>query len=171
MLPGSSPITRSSPSSKACQKSGAFPPPELPGFSGTMPLSDSRRSRRQMSAFEDATLAAAGLPRYPDRLPDVPCPLSRWIGRVLVSILPRPCSLPRIPGGSASASSLSRPAQASLALRPACSLNRPRRPLSRGFNTASCPSMLLVSYQTYRLLSGWILPPLVIRAFRGARES
>ena len=121
-------------------------------------------------AFEDATLAATGLPRYPDRLPDVPCPLSRRIRRVLLSILPRPCSLPRIPGGSASASSLSRPAQASLALRPACSLNRPRRPLSRGFNTASCPTMLLVSYQTYRLLSGWILPPLVIRAFRGARE-
>src|SRR5579871_1119703 len=58
-------------------------------------------------------------PDYPDRLPDVPCPLSRRIGRVLVSILPRPCSLPRFPGGSASATSLSRPAQASLTLRPA----------------------------------------------------
>ena len=45
--------------------------------------------------------------------------------------------------------------------------NRPRRPLSRGFDPASYPTKPLVSYQTYRLLSGWILPPLVIRAFAG----
>ena len=44
VLPGSSPITDSSPSSKARQKSGSFPPPALPGFSGTMTLSDSRRA-------------------------------------------------------------------------------------------------------------------------------
>ena len=37
-------------------------------------------------------------------------------------------SLPRNNGGSASASSFSRPARRSLALRPARSLNRPRRP-------------------------------------------
>src|SRR5262245_34410057 len=36
-------------------------------------------------------------------------------------------------GGSASALSLSRPAQALLALRPVELLSRPRRPLSRGF--------------------------------------
>src|SRR5215472_15218151 len=55
----------------------------------------------------------------------------------------------------------------SLALRPAGLLNRPRRPLSRGFDPASYPTKPLVSYQTYRLLSGWILPPLVIRALAG----
>ncbi len=44
-----SPITRSSPSSKACQKSGAFPPPELPGFIGTMHLSDSRTARHLLA--------------------------------------------------------------------------------------------------------------------------
>ena len=55
----------------------------------------------------------------------------------------------------------------SLALRPAGLLDRPRRPLSRGFDPASCPTEPLVSYQTYRQLSGWILPPLVIRAFSG----
>src|SRR5215472_8029825 len=38
----------SSPSSKACQKSGPFPPPELPGFIGRTSLSDSR-SRRHPS--------------------------------------------------------------------------------------------------------------------------
>src|SRR5262245_23182052 len=41
-------------------------------------------------------------------------------------LLPRSCSLPHIPGGSASALSLSRPAQALLALRPAESLSRPK---------------------------------------------
>ena len=41
-------------------------------------------------------------------------------------LLPRSCSLPQMAGGSASALSLSRPAQASLALRPAGSLSRPQ---------------------------------------------
>jgi len=53
------------------------------------------------------------------------------------------------------------PAQASLALRPAGLLNRPGRPLSRGFSPAGHPTKPPVSYQTYRQLSGWILPPLV----------
>ena len=51
-----SPITRSSPSSKAYQKSGAFPPPELPGFIGTTHLSDSRMARH-LPAFRLRTLA------------------------------------------------------------------------------------------------------------------
>jgi hypothetical protein len=80
-------------------------------------------------------------------------------------LLPHPCSLPRNSGGSASASSLSRPAQASHSLRPAGLLNRPRRPLSRGFDPTGYPAKPLVSYQTYRQLSGWNLPPLVLRAF------
>jgi hypothetical protein len=36
------------------------------------------------------------------------------------------------------------------------------RPLSRGFDPASCPAGPLVSYQAN---SGWNLPPLVLRAF------
>lgn len=43
-------------------------------------------------------------------------------------------------------------------------LNRPSRPFSRGFDPASYPTEPFVSYQTNRLLSGWNLPPLVIRA-------
>src|SRR2546421_4622679 len=39
-------------------------------------------------------------------------------------LLPRSCSLPQMAGGSASALSLSRPAQASLTLRPTGSLSR-----------------------------------------------
>ena len=54
-------------------------------------------------------------------------------------LLPRSCSLPQMAGGSASALSLSRPAQASLALRPAGSLSRPRRPLSRGSEPGQLP--------------------------------
>ena len=84
--------------------------------------------------------------------------------------LPHPCCLPRIAGGSASASSLSRPAQALLALRPAGSLSRPRRPLSRGFDPASCPAKPLVRYQTDRQFSGWNPPPLVIHAFQGTQR-
>src|SRR4051794_22547900 len=79
-------------------------------------------------------------------------------------LLPRSHSLPRFPGGSASASSLLRPPQASRALRPAGLLNRPRRPLSRGSGPVSCPTKPLVSYRSNRQLSGWNPPPLVIRA-------
>ncbi len=68
-------------------------------------------------------------------------------------------------GGAASASLLWGPAQASLTLRPVGLLNRPRRPLSRGFDPAGCPTEPLVSYQSNRQFSGRNLPPLVIRAF------
>src|ERR1019366_7770063 len=80
-------------------------------------------------------------------------------------LLPRSYSLPQMAGGSASALSLSRPAQASLTLRPARLLNRLKRPLSRGSSPAGYPTEPLVSYQINRQLSGWNLPPLVIRAF------
>src|SRR4051794_15578864 len=63
-----------------------------------------------------------------------------------------------------------RPAQALLTLRPVGSLDRPRRPLSRGFGPAGCPSGPLVSYQLNRQLAGWNLPPLVNRALRAHRD-
>ncbi len=81
-------------------------------------------------------------------------------------LLPRSYSLPQMAGGSASALSLSRPAQASLTLRPAGLLSRLKRPLSRGSSPAGYPAEPLVSYQINRQLSGWNLPPLMIRAFR-----
>ena len=80
-------------------------------------------------------------------------------------LLPHSYSLPQMAGGSASALSLSRPAQASHMLRPTGSLSRPRRPLSRGSSPSGYPAEPLVSYQTNRQFSGWILPPQVIRAF------
>src|SRR5262252_3442132 len=53
----------SSPSSKAYQKSGPFPPPELPGFISRTSLSDSGSRRHPMVTFGVATPARSGLPR------------------------------------------------------------------------------------------------------------
>src|SRR6516164_11240254 len=69
------------------------------------------------------------------------------------------CSLPRYTGGSASASLLSRPAQASLTLRPVNSLSRPRRPLSQGFSPPITRISCLSATRPNRLLSRWSLPP------------
>jgi hypothetical protein len=88
----------------------------------------------------------------------------------LCRFLPRSHGLPRISAGSASALWISRPAQASLALRPAGLLDRQKRSLSRGFGPFGYPSKPLVSYQINRQLSGWNPPPLVTRAF-GAHQN
>src|SRR5262249_43982285 len=85
--------------------------------------------------------------------------------RCMRRLLPRSRGLPQMAGGSASALSLSGPAQASLALRPAESLSRLKRPLSRGSSPAGHPAKPLVSFRINRQLSGWNLPPLMIRAF------
>ena len=83
---GSSPITTTSPSSKAHQKSGPFPQPALPGFNGHTTLSDSRHGRR-LRDVEAATLALDGSPPVTTNHPtDVPCPLPRRIAWVRVSI-------------------------------------------------------------------------------------
>ena len=68
-------------------------------------------------------------------------------------------------GGSASALSLSRPARASLTLRPAGSLNRLMAAFVARLHPSGYPTKPLASYQINRQLSGWNLPPLVIRAF------
>jgi hypothetical protein len=63
VLKGSSPITFTSPSSKAHQKSGSFPPPALPSFNGRVTLSDSRQSRRLTATLRPLLSLAMGLPR------------------------------------------------------------------------------------------------------------
>ena len=45
------------------------------------------------------------------------------------------------------------------------SLSRLKRPLSQGSSPAGHPAKPLVSFRINRQLSGWILPPLMIRAF------
>ena len=166
MLLGSLPITLTSLSAKAHQKSGPSAPPALPGLNARTTLSDSRLGRRLLRV-EAATLAQ-------DRSPPItrttfPTCRAHYLGGssgYSCRLLPRSCSLPQMAGGSASALSLSRPAQASLTLPPAGSLSRPRRPLSRGTGPSGYPAEPLVSYQINRQFSGWLLPPQVIRAFR-----
>ena len=132
----------------------------------TMALSDSRDDRRPKSALRPLPSPPRVSPDYLQHPSNVPCPIPRWTAAgASVGYLPAARGLPRSSGGSASTTSLSRPAQASLALRPAGLLSRPRRPLSQGSDPASYPTEPLVSYQSYRLLSGWNLPPLVLHAF------
>ena len=99
------------------------------------------------------------------------CQSARAYNFILSSLTTeRSDGLPRILAGSASALWISRPAQASLALRPAGSLDRQKRPLSRGFGPSGCPSKPLVSYQINRQLSGRYPPPQVTRAFGAHRN-
>ena len=107
---------------------------------------------------EDATLATDGSP--PITRTTFPTCRAHYPGGssgCACRLLPNSCSLPQMAGGSASALSLSRPAQASLALRPAGSLNRPRRPLSQGFDRAGYPAGPLASYQT-KPTTLWVEP-------------
>ena len=61
-----SPITFTSPSLKARQKSGSFPPPALPGLNGRMALSDSRQCRRLSATLRPLPSHQTGLPRLPE---------------------------------------------------------------------------------------------------------
>jgi hypothetical protein len=101
-----------------------------------------------MSAFEDATLAAAGLPRLPgspSRRAVPIIPVDRTGARVdsSLSVLPSPFSRRvGIHDFTFETCSGFTHVTARLIAQP------PSRPSSRGFNTASRPTMLLVSYQT-----------------------
>jgi hypothetical protein len=163
---GSSPITTTSPSSKSApevralcsagitQPQRSYDPVRLPPW--PPPESD----------VEAATLARDGSP--PITRTTFPTCRAHYPGGsrgCACRLLPHACGLPQMTGGSASAFELSRPAQASLTLRPIGSLSHPRRPLSRGSSPSGYPAEPLVSYQINRQLSGWIPLPLVIRAF------
>ena len=114
---------------------------------------------------EAATLTTNGSPPITrTTIPTCRAPYPGGSRECACQLLPHACSLPQMAGGSASALSLSRPAQASLILRPVGSLSRPRRPLSRGSSPSGYPAEPLVSYQINRQLSGWNLPPPVIHA-------
>jgi len=163
--------------SKTHQKSGSFPPPALPGFSGTMTLSDSRtdrhpglrRGRLFAAPLRPLPSPCTGLPRLRVTCLDVLRPLPRWTSPgASVGCFPKPCCLPRSPAGSASMTSLSRPAQALHTLRPVDSLNRQRRPLSQGFGPAGYPTKPPACYRANRPLPGWDFHPRGVRAVRGA---
>src|SRR5580704_8400818 len=84
-----------------------------------------------------------------DRIPRWTGSGARWLASCAFprGFLPCPCCLPRYRGGSASTSLLSRPAQASHALRPAELLTHHSWALSRGFALAGFPARALASYQ------------------------
>ena len=113
---------------------GPFPPPALPGFSGTTDPSATLTARPAPRGVPvdvcrispRASRVAAFFPfhacqrHYPDGSGSVPASLSS----------PSANGLPLKSGGSASVLSVSRPARRSLAFRPAWSLGRPWRPFS-----------------------------------------
>ena len=154
---------RPSTSSKARLKQGSFPPPALPGFSSTMTLSDSHRVR--IAASMELTLQpqwvshVARITFLRRAMPTTPADRMEAVDTFCASVRPSPILAGRHPQLH-----FRGPAQASLALWPTASLDRPRRSLSRGFDPASCPATPLVSFRSYRLLSGWNPPPQVMRA-------
>src|SRR3954462_11567363 len=124
-----------------------------------MTLSDARRDHRP-----DDVEGAAFVPCGPPSITRFTFPACRahypdGPERVRLSVAsPFHTGLPRYSGGSASMTSLSRPAQALLTLRPAGLLNRPRRPSSRGFGPFGYPTKPLVSYQGLPTIP-WVDPP------------
>src|SRR5882724_11197697 len=88
----------------------------------------------------------------------MPCSIPRRTGQVHGRFLPCPRGLPRLTGGSASTTSLSRPAQASLALRPARSQPALGGLLSRGSDPISCLIEPLGSYHVLPTAT-WMDPP------------
>jgi hypothetical protein len=102
------------------QKRGRFPPPALPAFIGTISLSDAHGGRQPMLPSSVATARRTWASHVAQRTMR-PCrsPYPGGLRRVRLSIASAAdASLPRYSDGSASTSSLSRPAQDSLALRP-----------------------------------------------------
>jgi len=168
---GSSPITFTSPASKAHQKSGLLLRRHCTASTLIRPCPTPALAATCRNV-EAATLADDGSPAITrTTIPTCRAHYHGGSSGCACRLLPHSCSLPQMAGGSASALSLSRPAQASHMLRPAGSLSRPRRPLSRGSSPSGHPAEPLVSYQINRQFSGWILPPQVIRAFGHAASS
>ena len=166
MFAGSSPITFTSPSSKAHQKSGSFAPPALPGLTAHTALSDSRQTRRLTATLRPLPSLTTGLPRLlgsPFRRAVPTTPADRADAHV--DCFPAHAAFPKWQEGRhphchfrglLRLHSRYGPPDRSAALR---------RPLSRGSNPCSCPHEPLVSFRINRQLSGWNLPPLMIRAF------
>jgi hypothetical protein len=137
----------SSPSSKACRKSGPFPPPALPGLNGRMDLSDPRSSRHLTWRSGLRTPPARVSPDNPHCLAGVPCPLPRRTRTgALTGFLPRsarPSPKPRWVGiriatfEACSGFTRYGPQACSTALR---------RPLSQGSDPCGYPHKPPVSY-------------------------
>jgi hypothetical protein len=120
-----------------------------------MTLSEAQASRHPDDSVEAFAPLVPGFPNYSNHLLDVPCSLPGWIDSVLsvgllarsrAGLLPEPRGLPGTNGRSASTNFLSRPAQASLTLRPADLLAHLAWTLSRGSHPGRYPPSWLASY-------------------------
>jgi hypothetical protein len=163
---GSSPITTTSPSSTAHQKSGPFPPPALPGFDGHTTLSDSRHGRRLSATLRPLPSPLMGLPRLPEppfrrAVPTTPADQAG----AHVDCFPAHAAFPKWQEGRHPHCHFRGLLRLHTRYGPPDRSAALGRPLSRGFGTCSCPHEPLVSYRINRQLSGWNLPPLMIRAF------
>ena len=122
---------------ESTQNQGSFPLPALPGFAGTTTLSEAHTGRRPSTTLEVRPSPVPGLPQLPGS-PSLHAVLITPADRTGADrFLPYPHGLPCFRDRSASATSLSRPAQASLTLRPAELLTHHSWALSRGFDSAS----------------------------------
>ena len=91
---------------------------------------------------------------------NMPSPLPRW-DRRRVRRSPYACDggLPRVSDGSAPTANVSRPARRSLALRPAGSRGRPRRPFPSDASAVSLPPLPLRLLPAGTTGAGWELYP------------
>ena len=155
-----SPVVTPSPLSASLSNQGSFPPPALPGLCGntspsvTLPAQPAPRGGPVGRATPPTGLpvllpspssmrAAANTPAEP--------------AGARVARFPADGSLPLNRAGSASALHVSRPARRSLALRPAWSLNRPRRPFCRSASDDVVTSIIRSDcYRLERQLPGGI---------------
>ena len=163
---GSSPITVTLPSSKAHQKSGSFAPPALPGLVARMTLSDSRQSRRLSATLRPLPSLTTGLPRllgspFRRAVPTTPADQAG----AHVDCFPAHTAFPKWQEGRHPHCHFRGLLRLHTRYGPPDRSAALGRPLSRGFGTCSCPHEPLVSYRINRQLSGWNLPPLMIRAF------
>jgi len=163
---GSSPITTTSPSSKAHQKSGPFAPPALPGLNARKTLSDSRQSRRLKATLRPLPSPMTGLPQLPEppfrrAVPTTPADRAGCSCRLLLP-LTRPSPNGRRVGirivTFEACSGFTRVTARRIAQPPKVAFVTRLQP-------SGYPAKPLVSYRTNRQLSGWIPPPLMIRAF------
>ena len=132
---GSRHSPRPLPPSCALPNQGPFAPPALPGLSATTGPSATLPAQAGPRGFPVGACAPpAGLPvlLMPPSCTHAAVTTPTEATGARVARFPATGSLPRYSGGSASALPFSRPAQRSLTLRPARSLNRPRRPFGIG---------------------------------------
>ena len=155
-----SPVVTSCFLSVLLSNQGSFPPPALPGLRGTTSPSATLPARPAPHGVPvGACTPPTGLPvllpsSFSMRAATI-TPADPASARVV--LFPAGGSLPRVADGSASAFQVSRPARCSLALRPAWSLNRPGRSVSRSASNDVVTSIIRSDcYRLERQLPGGI---------------